>query len=78
MTPLLRDSFDEAVAEAGLPAATVNASDLQWFRGRLGRRTADEVRAYGWSVDPAAYLDHWFIFGRAERSLGEACSDGPA
>ena len=78
MTPLLRDGFDEAVAEAGLPAATVNANDLQWFRGRLGRRTADEVRAYGWSVDPAAYLDHWFIFGRAERSLGETCSDGPA
>jgi uncharacterized protein (TIGR03083 family) len=78
MTPLLRDSFDEAVAQAGLPAPTVNASNLQWFRGRLGRRTADEVRAYGWSADPVAYLDHWFIFGRAERSLGETCSDGPA
>ncbi|MEI6402554.1 MAG: maleylpyruvate isomerase N-terminal domain-containing protein [Actinomycetota bacterium] len=78
MTPLLRDSFDEAVAQAGLPAPTVNASNLQWFRGRLGRRTADEVRAYGWSADPDAYLDHWFIFGRAERSLGETCSDGPA
>jgi hypothetical protein len=56
----------------------VNASDLQWFRGRLGRRTADEVCAYGWSANPAPYLDHWFIFGRADRSLGETCSDGSA
>lgn len=71
MTPLLRDGFAEQVAAAGLPAVGVDASDLQWFRGRLGRRTADEVCGYGWSADPAPYLDHWFVFGRAERSLGE-------
>lgn len=71
MTPLLRDGFAEQVAAAGLPAVDVDASDLQWFRGRLGRRTADEVCGYGWSADPAPYLDHWFVFGRAERSLNE-------
>lgn len=66
-----RAAFAEAVAEAGLPPVTVEASDFEWFRGRLGRRTVDEVCAYGWSADPAPYLDTFFIFGRAERSLGE-------
>jgi len=78
MTPILSDGFADAVAAAGLPAVTVAASDLQWFRGRLGRRTAEEVRALGWSSDPTPYLDHWFIFGRAERSLGEFSSNGDA
>jgi hypothetical protein len=49
----------------------VEVSDLELFRARLGRRTVDEVCAYGWSADPAPYLDHWFVFGVAERSLGE-------
>ncbi len=71
MTPLLQSDFAEQVAAAGSAPITVGASDLQWFRGRLGRRTADEVCGYGWSADPAPYLDHWFVFGRAERSLGE-------
>jgi len=59
------------VAAAGLPPVTVEAADLEWFRGRLGRRTEDEVRGYGWSADPDPYLDTFFIFGRATRSLGE-------
>jgi uncharacterized protein (TIGR03083 family) len=71
MTPLLQSDFAEQVAAAGSAPITVDASDLQWFRGRLGRRTAEEVCGYGWSADPAPYLDHWFVFGRAERSLGE-------
>lgn len=49
----------------------VDAPATEWFRGRFGRRTADEVRAYDWKVDPDAHLDAFFIFGRAERSLGE-------
>ena len=66
-----RTGFAAAVAEAGLPPVEVEASDFEWFRGRLGRRTVEEVRAYGWSADPEPYLDTFFIFGRAERSLGE-------
>ncbi len=66
-----RHSFTEAVAEAGLPPVSVDLSDIELFRSRLGRRTADEVCAYEWSVDPAPYLEHWFVFGVAERSLGE-------
>jgi uncharacterized protein (TIGR03083 family) len=67
----LRGGFVEASAAAGLPAVEVGASEAEWFRGRLGRRTVDEVVAYGWSADPTPYLDVWFIFGRAQQSLGE-------
>ena len=67
----LRDDFASAIAAAGLPPVTVDADDLEVLRSRLGRRTGDEVRAYGWSADPGPYLDHWFVFGVAERSLGE-------
>ncbi|MDO8403154.1 MAG: maleylpyruvate isomerase family mycothiol-dependent enzyme [Pseudomonas sp.] len=68
----MRDRLAQQVAEADLPPVSVQASDFEWFRGRLGRRTAQEVSAYSWSADPAAYLDLFFIFGRATRPLGEA------
>jgi hypothetical protein len=66
-----REGFAAQAREAGLPDVSVDVSDLELFRSRLGRRTADEVRAYGWSADPDPYLEHWFVFGVAERSLGE-------
>lgn len=69
--PSMRNGFDEAVAGAGLTPVSVDASAFEWFRGRLGRRTADEVAAYGWSAPAADYLDVFFIFGRAAHSLGE-------
>ncbi len=71
---LLLDGFFDAVAAAGLPAVTVTADAAEVFRSRLGRRTEAEVVAYEWSADPQPYLDHWFIFGRAEHSLGERVS----
>jgi len=71
VTGRLRSDFDCSVAQVGLPAVEVRISDFEWFRGRLGRRTVDEVCAYEWSADPAPYLACWFVFGRAERSLGE-------
>lgn len=67
----LRVGFAEAVAAAGLPAVSVDAPDIEVLRGRMGRRTEAEVAGYAWSADPAPYLDPWFVFGRAERSLGE-------
>jgi hypothetical protein len=67
----MRERFATQVAEAGLAAVEVSADDFEWFRGRLGRRTAAEVSAYGWSADPASYLDLFFIFGRAAQPLGE-------
>ena len=61
--PILTEGVDDLVA----------ASPIEWFRGRFGRRTVDEVRAYEWKVEPVGpeHLDAFFIFGRAERSLGE-------
>ena len=69
--PQMRDSFHAAVATRGLPAVQLDIGEVDWFRGRLGRRSEAEVRAYPWSVDPSPYLDIFFIFGRAEQSLGE-------
>lgn len=69
--PILETNFTQDVLRAGLPTVQVHASDLQWFRGRLGRRTEAEACSYGWSLDPRPYLDTWFIFGRAQVSLHE-------
>jgi hypothetical protein len=66
-----RSGLDAAIEAAGLPPVSLEVSDLELFRARLGRRTLGEVRAYGWSADPEPYLDHFFVFGVAERSLGE-------
>jgi uncharacterized protein (TIGR03083 family) len=71
VTPFLMVDFDQQVAAQGLPAVKVEAPPVEIFRGRLGRRTADEVRRFSWSADPSPYLDAWFIFGQADRSLGE-------
>jgi hypothetical protein len=67
----LRAGFTDAVTAAGLESVSVDAPPIEVFRSRLGRRTLDEVRAYGWSADPEPYLAHWFVFGVAEHPLGE-------
>ena len=66
-----RERFAGQCEEAGLPPVEVAVDDFEFFRGCLGRRTEAEVLSYDWSADPAAYLDAFFIFGRAEASLGE-------
>lgn len=72
---LLRSGFHEAVRTAGLGPVTVDVSDVEVFRSRLGRRTAQEASAYRWSADPAPYLPLWFVFGPAEQSIGESLLD---
>lgn len=67
----LRSRFHRTVAEAGLPVVEVLASDAVWFRGRLGRLTEAQVRNLAWSLPCDDYLNHFFVFGRAERALGE-------
>jgi uncharacterized protein (TIGR03083 family) len=69
--PSMRDSFDVAVVEAGLPAVAVVATDFEMFRGRLGRRTRAEVSTWDWSAEPSPYLGAFFIFGPTEHSIGE-------
>ena len=68
---IARRDFAEGVQKSGLPPVDVRTNDFEWFRGRLGRRTEEEVCAYEWSANPRMYLDQWFIFGRATRSIGE-------
>jgi len=68
----MRSGFATAVQEAGLAPVELPISDAEWYRGRLGRRTEAEVRAHPWSADPAPYLDLFFVFGPAERSIGES------
>ncbi len=66
----LREGFEAQVFAAGLPEVMIDVSDFEMFRGRLGRRTRDEVSAFGWSADPAAYLDIFFLFGPTARPVG--------
>jgi uncharacterized protein (TIGR03083 family) len=67
---LMREDFDRRVAAAGLPAVTIDVSDFELFRGRLGRRTREQVSAFGWSADPAPYLDTFFLFGPTAQPVG--------
>jgi uncharacterized protein (TIGR03083 family) len=67
----LLEGFADEVAAQGRAPISVELAPVEILRSRLGRRTDDEVRAYRWSADPEAYLDTWFIFGRAAAPLGE-------
>lgn len=66
----LREGFDSQVAAAGLPAVTIDVPDFEMFRGRLGRRTREQVVAFGWSADPTPYLDTFFLFGPTDHPVG--------
>jgi uncharacterized protein (TIGR03083 family) len=67
---LMREDFDSRVASAGLPGVKIDVSDFELFRARLGRRTREQVSAFGWSADPAPYLDEFFLFGPTEQPVG--------
>ena len=71
IAPKLLGFFETSVAQAGLEPVSVTAPDFEIFRGRFGRRTREEVRAYDWSRDPSDCLDSFFIFGVAASSLNE-------
>ena len=66
----LRDGFDSQVEAAGLPAVKIEVPEFEMFRGRLGRRTREQVVAFGWSADPTPYLDTFFLFGPTEHAVG--------
>lgn len=66
----MREAFDSQVAAAGLAPVKIDVADFEIFRGRLGRRTREQVCAFGWSADPAPYLDIFFIFGPTDHPVG--------
>ena len=49
----------------------LRASPFDVLRFRLGRRTADQVRAMRWSADPTPILPQLFVFGPAAVAVEE-------
>jgi uncharacterized protein (TIGR03083 family) len=67
-----QSGFD-AVAGKGDPAVTVTAPVFEFFRAIAGRRSRDQVAAFGWDGDSTPYLDAFCIFGPLrEQDLNEA------
>ena len=59
------DDHHDRISVRGLDA-------FELFRSRLGRRSADQVRAYDWSETPSGeVLDAWFLFGPSETDIAE-------
>lgn len=72
--PALRYVTDAGVdvAGAGEPVATVEASRFELVRAVTGRRTADEVSAYGWDPEPKVEMVvAGPLFTLRSESLGE-------
>jgi hypothetical protein len=70
--PVITEMVDGTIvtssgAVAGRDPVTLRGvSSFEVFRSRLGRRSAEQVRAYEWSGDPAdidMLLANWFAFG---------------
>jgi uncharacterized protein (TIGR03083 family) len=53
---------EESPASEGAPVGTVSAPPFELFRAATGRRSADQIRSFDWSVDPEAFLP-MFGFG---------------
>lgn len=71
-------TFDDGsvheIGPADAPTAGVRLSKFEMFRSRLGRRSADQVRAFDWSGDDDAIdaaLGGWFMFGPSEVAIDE-------
>jgi uncharacterized protein (TIGR03083 family) len=58
-------------AGTGEPRATVRASRYEFFRALSGRRSMDQVRAYGWVGDAEPFLPYFFPYGVKELALVE-------
>ena len=58
----------------GACVTLAGVSAFEVFRSRLGRRSAEQVRAYDWSGPDdlvSAVLDDWFIFGPSSHDIIE-------
>lgn len=58
---------------AGLeePIGSVRAPLFEMLRGLTGRRTADEVKGFDWSIDAAPYLDVFSMYPVTQNPLEE-------
>jgi hypothetical protein len=56
----------------GEPISLSGISQYEFVRSRLGRRSADQVRAYDWSETPDNELiTAWFAFGPSATGIVE-------
>jgi len=66
------DGTHRRIDGPGDPIGLSGLTAFELFRSRLGRRSPDQVRAYGWSEPiPDDVLDAWFVFGPAESPIVE-------
>lgn len=56
---------------ASAPAIVLRTTAFDFFRLRLGRRTRAEVAAMDWSEDPTEVMDHLFVFGPTDVTVGD-------
>jgi hypothetical protein len=54
---VLTDGDREWPVGDGPPTGSVTADAYELFRMISGRRSADRIRTYGWTTDPAPYLE---------------------
>lgn len=71
--PALRVVGDgaERVAGSGEPAATVRATRFELVRALSGRRSADQIRAFGWDGDPEPYITSFAQYPMRDTALDE-------
>jgi uncharacterized protein (TIGR03083 family) len=55
----------------GEPVATVTADPFELARAVSGRRSPDQVRAFGWNGDPEPFIDLFYPYGVREEALVE-------
>jgi uncharacterized protein (TIGR03083 family) len=67
----LRTPSVERVIGVGEPAATLETTDFDLVRLLIGRRTAAEMKAAGWTGDVSGLLDRLHFFPVPENSLAE-------
>lgn len=70
--PLRFDLGDKSyTAGEGEPGATVRASRFELFRAMSGRRSPEQIAAYGWDGDPEPYITYFYPYGLREDALVE-------
>jgi uncharacterized protein (TIGR03083 family) len=71
--PALRIETEDIAKEIGdgEPAGTLRTSTFELWRSLHGRRSAAQVRALDWSVDPEPWVGVMFLFGPAETDIHE-------
>jgi uncharacterized protein (TIGR03083 family) len=72
LPPMRFDLGDKSyVAGEGEPDVTVHATRFELFRAMSGRRSPDQIGAYGWDGDPEPYIPYFYPYGIRKDALVE-------